>query len=551
MSRLRSRAGGARKRGAALLLTLGACLGGMLASAPAASAHPLGNATVNHYDGLQLYPDHVTDLAVEDTAEIPTLQRKPLIDRDADSRLTPAELSAYGDQQCASLAATNTILVDRTRLRLRVTSAEYSERPGAIGLSVGRLVCRLTAPADLSRSAKVTIEDSWDGAGIGWHELTAVGRGVSLRDSPVPATSVSDALRRYPNNLLSSPLDQRNATIAVVPGADASTYATGRGVAGAGAAERLLGGLTTRFDGLVGRRHLTFGVGLLAVLLSMVLGAGHAFLPGHGKTIMAAYLVGRRGRYRDVATVGATVTLTHTAGVLIIGLLLSVTASLAPTVVVQDLAVLSGLIVAGVGLWLLISALRHRAPARGAREGVEAVPAAAGGSASTASPPSVPALAYAGTPHQHALAVHRHHDGDIAHRHGLLGRPHHHHPTEHEATGHQPPGDAAAGFSRTGLVGLGVAGGLVPSPSALLVLLAAVALGRTIFGIVLILGYGVGMALAFTAAGLLLVRLRGGLARITRTRTDTWVLTVLPLLTALLVLVVGVGLVLRALAGTV
>jgi len=96
-----------------------------------------------------------------------------------------------------------------------------------------------------------------------------------------------------------------------------------------------------------------------------------------------------------------------------------------------------------------------------------------------------------------------------------------------------------------------VAGGLVPSPSALLVLLAAVALGRTIFGIVLILGYGVGMALAFTAAGLLLVRLRGGLARITRTRTVTWVLTVLPLLTALLVLIVGVGLVLRALAGTV
>ena len=251
----------ARHRGAALLLSTGLFLGGMLVGAPGARAHPLGNATVNHYDGLQLYPDRITDLAVEDVAEIPTLQRKPLIDSDGDGRLSATELSGYADRQCAALAAHDTIAVDGTALRLKVISADYTERPGAIGLLAGRLVCRLSAPVDLSHPATVRIDDEWDGAGIGWHELTAVGTGISLRNSPVPATSISDALRRYPNDLLSSPLDQRSADISVTPGADASTYAAARGVTSGGTVARLLNELTTTFDGLVGRHHLSFGWG--------------------------------------------------------------------------------------------------------------------------------------------------------------------------------------------------------------------------------------------------------------------------------------------------
>jgi ABC-type nickel/cobalt efflux system permease component RcnA len=103
-------------------------------------------------------------------------------------------------------------------------------------------------------------------------------------------------------------------------------------------------------------------------------------------------------------------------------------------------------------------------------------------------------------------------------------------------------------------VGLGVAGGLVPSPSALLVLLAAIALGRTLFGIVLVLAYGLGMAVALSLEGLLLVRLQGRVAALLqrrRVRSLSRVLTRLPVLTALLVIVVGAGLVLRALSGTV
>jgi len=568
MSPTRRRTGQGRRRAAALLLCLAGCAAGMLAVPPAADAHPLGNATVNHYDGLLLYRDHITDLAVEDVAEIPTLQRRPLIDRNGDGGLSPAELTAYGVQQCASLAAADTISVGRARLRLLVTSAEYVQLPGAIGLSTGRLVCRLSAPADLSGPATVGIDDEWDGAGIGWHELTAVGRGVALRNSPVPATSISNELRRYPNDLLSSPLDQRSAAITVAPGSGGSTYGAGHGVPGASSVERLLNDLNATFDRLVGSRHLTVWIGLLAVLLAMLLGAGHAFLPGHGKTIMAAYLVGKRGRYRDVVMVGATVTLTHTAGVLVIGLLLTLSASLAPTVVEQDLAVLSGLIVVGVGLWLLITALRRPVPVVAVGDGSETLVATTVVQAPAAPHRSVsaPAPTYAGSSaaHSHALSLrgdHQEHEGGGCdhdhhhphsndhqgkeHRHGLFGRTHHH------SHGLEPATAAKGAFSRKGLIGLGVAGGLVPSPSALLVLLAAAALGRTVFGIVLVLGYGMGMAFAFSAAGLLLVRARGPISRITGLRSFAWLLTALPILTACLVLVVGVGLVLRAMNGSV
>jgi ABC-type nickel/cobalt efflux system permease component RcnA len=531
-----------RRRTAVLLLALGTCLGGSLAAAPSAGAHPLGNATVNHYDGLRLYADRIEDTAVEDVAEIPTLQRKPLIDADGDGRLSRAETAAYAHRQCASLASTVTLTVGRTRLHLRVAGADYGERPGAIDLMIGRLVCRLTASVDLSHPSTVAIDDEWDGAGIGWHELTAVGNGVSLRNSPVPAKSVSDALWHYPNDLLSSPLDQRGASISVVPGDGASSHRGDSGVPTAGAVTRLLANLATAFNGLVGRPHLTLGVGLLALLLAMVLGAGHAFLPGHGKTIMAAYLVGKRGRFRDVVTVGATVTLTHTAGVLVIGLLLSLSATLAPTVVEQDLAVVSGLIVAGVGLWLLISALRRHKPRPTVEEELAALAAVSSGEAASA-------LALAGTPaaaHDHGHDSH-HHD----HGHGEGDGHHDHHYAD---SADRTPAGPAGGFGRKGLVGLGVAGGLVPSPSALLVLLAAVALGRTVFGIVLVLGYGVGMALALTAAGLLLLRLRGRIGSMLgrgRLHGVQRVARALPVLTAVLVLLVGVGLALQALAGTV
>ena len=569
----------------------------VLVTAPGASAHPLGNFTVNHYDGLHLYADHVSDHAVEDVAEIPTLQRQGLIDTDGNGRLSDAERASYAGRQCRDMARAVSVVVGGRRVPLSVTASSYAERPGAIHLTAARLECDLAGPVEVSGKALVQVESSWDGAGVGWHEITAVGSGVALDRSPFQARSISDELRAYPNNLLSSPVDVRSGTFDVTPGAGTSTYQAAKDLPVAGFLVRKLNGLATAFNDTVGTKHLTVGVGLLAVVLSVLLGAGHAFLPGHGKTIMAAYLVGRRGRLRDVVTVGATVTITHTAGVLLLGLAISTTSAFAPTAAEQYLGIVSGLIVAGVGVGLLVSALRRRrrpgvagalrvAPDVGEvvqelhLDDRRAAPAAAvlradgGGDVAVLAParshphehphPHEQDRSHEHAPHDHAPHGHDHrHDappvgGGHDHPHGTppVAGGHDHGPGGHShglgrRHSHSP---GEGGFSRGGLVGLGVAGGLVPSPSALLVLLAATALGRTVFGVVLVLGYGLGMAAALSAAGLLLVKLRGRLDRYAdspRLARMEKVLAALPVLTALLVFAVGAGLVLRAIGGTV
>jgi len=569
----------------------------VLVTAPGASAHPLGNFTVNHYDGLHLYADHVSDHAVEDVAEIPTLQRQGLIDTDGNGRLSDAERASYAGRQCRDMARAVSVIVGGRRVPLSVTASSYAERPGAIHLTAARLECDLAGPVEVSGKALVQVESSWDGAGVGWHEITAVGSGVTLDRSPFQARSISDELRSYPNNLLSSPVDVRSGTFDVTPGAGTSTYQAAKDLPVAGFLVRKLNGLATAFNDTVGTKHLTVGVGLLAVVLSVLLGAGHAFLPGHGKTIMAAYLVGRRGRLRDVVTVGATVTITHTAGVLLLGLAISTTSAFAPTAAEQYLGIVSGLIVAGVGVGLLVSALRRRrrpgvagalrvAPDvgevvqelhlddRGAAPAAAVLRAEGGGDVAVLAParshphehphPHEQDRSHEHAPHDHAPHGHDHrHDappvgGGHDHPHGTppVAGGHDHGPGGHShglgrRHSHSP---GEGGFSRGGLVGLGVAGGLVPSPSALLVLLAATALGRTVFGVVLVLGYGLGMAAALSAAGLLLVKLRGRLDRYAdspRLARMEKVLAALPVLTALLVFAVGAGLVLRAIGGTV
>ncbi|HEU0088546.1 MAG TPA: High-affinity nickel-transporter, partial [Pseudonocardiaceae bacterium] len=264
---------------------------------------------------------------------------------------------------------------------------------------------------------------------------------------------------------------------------------------------------STRFTELAGAR-LTLLIGVLAVLLSLVLGASHAALPGHGKTLIAAYLAGRRGTTRDALLVGATVTATHTAGVLVVGLLLSVFATLIGEQLLGLLSAISGLLVTVIGASLLQAAVRAR------REALAAGPAA-----------PTPALVTA------------------AHQHG-------------HSHGHDHVSPIAGGdrFGRPALLGMGVAAGLVPSPSALLVLFAAIGLGRTWFGVLLVLGYGLGMAATLTAVGLLLVRLRDRaerrLVQSRHNRYLSWLAATTPMLTAVLVLLVGLGIMARGLTAT-
>ncbi|GAA1842959.1 sulfite exporter TauE/SafE family protein [Asanoa iriomotensis] len=472
-----------------LLAVLAAAAATLLLTPAPASAHPLGNFTVNHFHGLRLLPDRIEDAAVVDEAEIPTLQQRADVDRSGDGVTDAGELADYARRTCAALAAAVRVEVDGRLLGWRVEGSTFEYLPGAANLATGRTSCRLTVAADLHGAATVRFTDAYRTDRIGWHEITATGAGVGLQDPPVPTTSVSDALRSYPDDLLSSPLDQRSVTLRTTADGAAHGAAAAAAVDSSGPVARALGGLSNRLNDLTGADHLTPLAGLLAIALALILGAGHALLPGHGKTVIAAYIAGRRGSYRDAFTVGATVTATHTGGVLILGLLLTAATSIAGEAVLGWLGILSGLIITAIGAALLRSAVNR---------------------------PAAVAL----TPVLATVGAH--------------GQDHHHH-----------HGHGAHDHRRRGLVGLGVAGGLVPSPSALIVLLSAIALGRSWFGVLLVVAYGVGMAAVLTATGLLLVHVHGRLAH----RIDTVsgrAATVTPLITAALVLLVGLVLVIRA-----
>jgi len=475
-----------------------------------ASAHPLGNFTVNHYDGLTVTPSSLSDDAVVDFAEIPTAQAVGLVDTDHSGKVDPAEAASYARSMCQALAGQVLAAAAGAPARFAVAGSSFSYRPGAAGLPTSRLECTLRAPLHVGAQTQMAFADRFDADRIGWHEITAVAAGVHLQNAPVPQHSVSDRLLHYPNDLLSSPLDVRSATLTVLPGAGTSTVAGGLAkVPGAGPVARVVGRLDTALGSLAGRRHLTLGIAALAVLVSLVLGAAHAALPGHGKTVMAAYLAGKRGTKRDAVAVGVTVTVTHTAGVLLLGLALSLSSSLAGERVSGALGAVSGVLIVMVGVSLLTSAVRQRR-----RHG-----------------------AAADRGHEHG---HRH-DHDHGHAHG------HGHDHEHGHDGSPPSSGRRPG--RRALVGMGVAGGLVPSPSALVVLLGAVALGRTAFGVVLVLVYGAGMAATLTAAGLLLVSAAGRLrARPRLAALAGRSAALVPATTSMVVVLVGLGLATRSLA---
>ncbi|GAA2056727.1 hypothetical protein GCM10009839_77420 [Catenulispora yoronensis] len=514
-------------------------LAGVVAVAAPASAHPLGNFTVNHYNGITVHGDSIDDLAIVDSAEIPTLQARQGRDMS----------SAGVRRSCLGVAEHVQLRVDDRPVAWRVTGGTFDLVAGAAGLPTSRLTCTLTASR--AGGTRIALADRQDPDRIGWHEITAIGVGLGLTGSTVPERTISDELRHYPNDLLASPLDVRDASFSVGAAAGArSAGARGTGpvgfvVAQAGPATRALERLNGTVDRLIGVHRLTIGVVALAILLALVLGASHAMLPGHGKTVMAAYLAGRGGGVRDAVTVGATVTATHTAGVIVLGLVLSVSTRFAGENLLAWLGVVSGLLIVGVGGGLLRTAWRGRGIGLHGHGHSHGHGHGHGHGHSH------------GHGHGHSHSGHGHDHGQ---GHGGDEHDHHHHDhspnhSPDQGPNHSPDHSPVPSARRRALIGMGVAGGLVPSPSALVVLLGAVALGRTALGVALVLSYGLGMAASLTAAGLLLVHLRnrvssaGSAGRAGQgrfARTSGWLSRHLPLGTAALVLVVGLGLAWRS-----
>lgn len=528
----------------------------LLGAAPAQAGplrHPLGNFSVNQYLGLVLHPDRIEATAVVDIAEIPTLQEQPVVDADADGTVSVAERAAHAAVTCQAFADAVAVRLGSQRRQWTVTTSAFEYGAGTGGLAVSRLICALTAGAALTNDAVVSVTNDYLTDRIGWREITARGVGVTLADPPVPATSVTNELRDYPTDLLAGALDVRSVQLRTASGPGGAAADTPAIPTGGDPISRWLATVDRYVAGLASG-PLTPAVVVAAILLAVLLGAGHAALPGHGKTVLAAYLAGRAGRPRDALTVAGTVTLTHTGGVLVLGVAITAGTALAGERILGWLGVVSGIVVLIVGAGMLRSVLRRH----------EAGPDHGHGHTPNHDQTHNHSHSHS-RPHRHGDAYDRAHGHAHGHGHGqdhvhdqVHGHDHPHDPPHRT----DEPGDSRHGrvhSRRWSLAGIGIAGGLVPSPSALVVLLAAIGLGRAALGVVLVLAYGAGMAATLTGAGLLLLAVQRRLAAATsRTGTAAWANRLrglaarlgaaTPAATATLVLAVGAGIAARAAA---
>jgi nickel/cobalt transporter (NicO) family protein len=463
---------GAVKRRLGLLAAFVAVVAA-LAVPTVASAHPLGNLTINRSAALELSGNRLYVSYVLDLAEIPTFQ----------DRQAGAGRASYLRRIERGLRVT----VAGRPVELVPVAQRVAHPAGQGGLRTTRYEVVFAGPT-LNGSETVRLDDGTYAGRIGWKEIVVgAGHGASVGSSTAPATSSSDRLRTYPQDLLHSPLDVTEATATFVAGAAPGPAPALSSEDSLQAQDRVADHGFTR---LISRGHLSTGVILVSLLIAAFWGAVHALTPGHGKALVAGYLVGTRGRPRHAVLLGATVTVTHTAGVFALGLVtLALSQFVVPDALYPWLTLVSGLLVVAVGSSVLVHRLRRRQ------------------------------------------------DGHAHHHHGGSGHSHAHH---HEAVSHSHHDDS---LTSRGILGVGVAAGILPCPSALVVLLSAIALHRIGFGIALILAFSLGLAATVTGIGLVAVLARRAFSRLS---FEGRLIQVLPAVSAAVILCVGVVITVKA-----
>jgi ABC-type nickel/cobalt efflux system permease component RcnA len=423
-----------------------------LALPAGAAAHPLGNFTINRFSRIEVSGPRLYVRYVLDMAEIPTFQAGRI------------DAHAYA----ARIARNAKLVVDGGPAALVAVRTALAHPLGAGGLHTTRLEAILAGPV-LHGRVSVAYHDNNYRDRIGWKEIVV---GADTR-------STSDELRAYPKNLLQSPLDTTSVSTQLEPAAGpdvAPPLSSGKSLR---APDRVA---DAGFASLIGRSHLSTLVILASLAAALFWGAAHALSPGHGKTIVTAYLVGQRGTPRHAALLGLIVTITHTIGVFALGIVtLALSQFVVPDHLYPWLNLASGLLVVAIGASVFWARWRHR-------------------------------------------RVH------------ACGHHHHHAP----AAGPDPE----SGPNFRSLLAVGVSGGLLPCPSALVVLLAAISLHRVAFGLVLILAFSAGLALSITGIGLVAVVARRAFRRLS---FDGPLVRLLPAASALVIVVAGAAMTAHAL----
>jgi nickel/cobalt exporter len=529
----------------------------LLVTSSQVSAHPLGNFSISHYSAIRVGKEAVELRYIIDMAEIPTFQE--IQEVGFVPQVGEPSVEAYLMRKSESLGDGLTLEVNGQRLPLRAESKEIIFPPGAGGLptmKIGILYKAKLNGDSKNRDHLLVYRDNNFLDRAGWKEIIAVAAaGAGILNSSVPEADRSSQLNDYPADLLNSPpqvLDAKVAfTTAAIPPSVASTAAPlgyvaaeEKGVPGhelpmkrsdvppkssaaeprqptdtpiikSGVVNNSLLPRSDKSDGmqlrpnqqatprnsfteLMATKQLDVGMVLIAFAVAAGLGAFHALEPGHGKTLVAAYLVGSRGTMKHAFLLGLIVTATHTAGVYLLGAVTLYAAQyIVPERLYPWLGVLSGVLIAGLGAVLLVRRYRGK-----------------GGLSSH---------------HQHRPGDHSH-GSDHHHQHHHHGHSHDH---DHQRVSHQE------------LLTLGISGGIVPCPAALVVLLSAVSMQRIGFGLLLIVAFSVGLAAVLITIGLLMVYARQFMSRFETNSplTTRW----LPLTSSAFILVFGVALTAQAL----
>ena len=511
----------------------------------------MGNFSISHYTAIRLAPTRVELLYLLDMAEIPTFQELQ------ESKLAPdakhPSAHDYLTKKAEALKRNLHLQINGKNLALRGNPKEIIFPPGAGNLPTLKLMVVYHADLDQnpSSSYQLYFEDRNYPDRAGWKEIIIQpSSGVSLITTSAPERDRSAELSDYPTDLLNSPPQDLKAyasfmNLAVEPPLVSTRMERTKNPGEQPQVARL--DVTRKqennpitaplnqgqipnpprintdsrpaaevnpvwlqanrqatprnsFTELMATKHLGLGIIFIALSIAVGLGAFHALEPGHGKTLVAAYLVGSRGTMKHALLLGLIVTAAHTAGVYLLGAVtLFASRYIVPDQLYPWLGVASGTVIAGLGLILLLR--RYL------------------GKPGLISPHD--------HPHTHAHDSHHHH-----HHHG---RTHHHHDHDHQV-------------SLRELVTLGVSGGIVPCPAALVVLLSAVSLQRIGFGLLLIVAFSVGLAAVLIAIGLLMVYARQFMSKF---KTDSTVVTYwLPLTSAAFILLFGLALTIQSLQST-
>jgi ABC-type nickel/cobalt efflux system permease component RcnA len=496
-------------------MRLGGVISGLLAvswliATGNAVAHPLGNFSVNQYSAIRIGKSEVELHYIVDMAEIPTfqeIQQTGLVPNVGD---TSAE--GYLRWKLETLRESLVLKVNGRKIALHSASREILFPEGAGGLPTMKIGVVYKGSFDGSAAARYELfyrDDNFPGR-AGWKEIIASPKnGTALIESSVSSVDRSAQLSDYPTDLINSPPQVLEARLSFAPSAAETSKAQdpaglpirplitddelniaepiganlsasawqevnqppdpGLEQSGDSLQPNKQARLKNSFTELIAAKQLSWSIILLALFTAAVLGAFHALEPGHGKTLVAAYLVGSRGTMKHALILGVIVTAAHTAGVYLLGgATLYASQYIVPERLYPWLALLSGVLITALGLVLILrsywnsetdSHIHHR--------------------------------------HPHP---HHSHSPDSGHSHHHGGHSHHHHDLSQEVSLRQ-------------LLTLGISGGIVPCPAALVVLLSALALNRVGFGLLLIVAFSIGLAVVLVGIGFLIVHARQFMSR--------------------------------------